>query len=396
MPSVLENSKIINKKYKEGNIAFSGDLMPKVRKLKFGSLGATYPLSGGIPYGSIAVFAGQYSSGKSTAAALAMAQYQKENPDRTCIYVDVENTLPVQLPYLVSMTGLQIDREHFLRYDCTGKSAEMIFEDIIDLQIGSDNIGMIILDSAAALVSDQDLESDFTKDNGMRASVAKPLGKFIRMMNMFLPQKNNILLVINQVRDAGKTFTGAQMYTEPCGHALDFYPALKVRFGTRTFTLEDKTDISASKAEDSDGFRLKFAITKSKVAPMNRGGGFITFRFDSGVDIINDTLEVAMKYGFVQRPNAMTYILVNLDTGEVYTDKDGNELRFVGKSKLIDYIENNEGFRNEYFEMLDKHVNRSEELGISLLDSDSLNEIMEQEAAVEKTKKSRKKKDEEE
>ena len=388
MASVLEVAKQINKKYKDGNITIGGDILPNIKKLKLGSLGCDWPLSGGIPYGSIAVFAGQYSSGKSTAAALAMANYQKENPDKTCVYVDVENTLPIQLPYMVEMTGLKTDSEHFLRYDCTGKSAETIFEDIIDLQIGADNIGMIILDSAAALVSEQDIETDFSKDNGMRASVAKSLGKFTRIMNMYLPRKNNILLIINQVREAGKTFTGAKIYQEPAGHALDFYPALKVRFGTRTFTKDDKTDITASKAEDCDGFRLKFAITKSKVAPINKGGGFLTFRFGSGLDVINDTLEVSIRAGFIQKPNNMTYILINLDTGEVYTDKEGNELKFVGKNKLVDFIKTNDKFREEYFDMLFRHVdNNNNSSGISLLDSEDLDKIMEEEQSVENTKK---------
>lgn len=385
MTSVLDVAKKINKKYKDGSITIGGDIMPEIKKLGLGSLGADFPLSGGIPYGSMAVFSGQYSSGKSTAAALAMANYQRQNPDRTCVYVDVENTLPVQLPYMIKMTGLQTDPEHFLRYDCTGKSAETIFEDIIDLQIGADNIGMIILDSAAALVSDQDLETDFSKDNGMRASVAKSLGKFARMMNMYLPRKENILLIINQVRDAGKTFTGAQLWSEPGGHALDFYPAIKVRFGTRTFTKDDKTDISASKAEDADGFRLKFAITKSKVAPINKGGGFLTFRFDTGLDIINDSLEVAMKYGFIERPNNMTYILVNLDTGEIYKE-NGEDLKFVGKGKLIEYIKTHDTFREEYFEMLARHVDSNNSSGISLLDQDTLTEIMEEERSVESAK----------
>jgi len=391
MTSVLDVAKQINRKYKDGKVIVGGDIMPRIPKLKFGSLGAIYPLYGGLPYGAITVFAGQYSSGKSTAAALAMAQYQKENPDKTCVYVDVENTLPIQIDHFVKMTGLQTDPDHFLRYDCSGKSAETIFEDILDLEIGADNIGMIIIDSAAALVSDQDLESDFSKDNGMRASVAKPLGKFIRMMNMHLARKGNILLVINQVREAGKTFTGATIYAEPSGHALDFYPALKVRFGTRTFTQGDKTDIAASKAEDSDGFRLKFAITKSKVSPINRGGGFLTFRFDTGVDIINDTLEVAMKYGFIERPNNMTYLLMNLDTGEVYQDEEGNDLRFVGKAKLIDYIKTHDEFREKYFEMLTRHVDGNNSAGISLLDSDSLSEIMDEEENIESSKKKSKK-----
>ena len=106
MTSVLDVAKQINKKYKNGGITIGGELLPHVKKLGLGTLGSDFPLYGGIPYGSIAVFAGQYSSGKSTAAALAMANYQKENPDKTCVYVDVENTLPVQLSYMEEMTGL--------------------------------------------------------------------------------------------------------------------------------------------------------------------------------------------------------------------------------------------------------------------------------------------------
>lgn len=395
MSSLKDVAKQINKKYKDGNVVVAGDILPEVKKLKLGALGADYPLYGGLPYGSIVVFAGQYSSGKTTAAALAMANYQRENPDRCCLYVDVENTLTVQLPHLVKMTGLLTDEDHFMRYDCSGKSAETIFEDIIDMEIGADNIGMIVLDSAAALVSDTDMENDFSKDNGMRSSVAKPLGKFIRVMNQYLPRKENILLVINQVREAGKTFTGATIYSEPAGHALDFYPALKVRFGTRTFVKDDKNDIAASKAEETTGFRLKFAITKSKVSPMNRGGGFLTFDLENGVDVINDTLEVAMKYGFIYRPNNLTYILMNLDTGEVYKD-DGKEMKFAGKAKVVDYIKTHDKFREEYFDMLGRHISDSQNEGISLLDKESLDEIMEEESAVEKTKKKSKKDEEEE
>ena len=396
MTTLKDVAKAINKKYKDGNVVIAGDIIPEVKKLSFGSLGATYPLYGGIPYGAITVFAGQYSSGKTTAAALAMAQYQKENPDKTCVYVDVENTLQVQLPHLVKMTGLLTDGDHFMRYDCAGKSAETIFEDIIDMQIGADNIGMIILDSAAALVSDTDMENDFSKDNGMRASVAKPMGKFVRMMNQYLAKKGNILLIINQVREAGKTFTGAVIYTEPCGHALDFYPALKVRFGTRTFVKDDKTDIAMSKAEDTTGYRLKFAITKSKVSSVNRGGGFLTFDLNNGIDIINDTLEVAMKYGFVYRPNNLTYIINDLDTGEIFKDEDGNELKFTGKAKLIDYIKTHDEFRDSYFKMLNRHIDDNQNTGISLLDKDALDEIMDEEEAVENSRKKSKSEPDEE
>ena len=98
-----------------------------------------------------------------------------------------------------------------------------------------------------------------------------------------------------------------------------------------------------------------------------------------------------MKYGFIERPNNLTYILVNLDTGEVYQDEDGNDLKFVGKGKLIEYINNNDEFREEYFDMLSRHVDGNNSSGISLLDSGDLSEIMDEEANIEGAKKKSKK-----
>ena len=78
--------------------------------------------------------------------------------------------------------------------------------------------------------------------------------------------------------------------------------------------------------ENADGFRLVFATTKNKTASTQRGGGFLTFRYDTGLDWVTDLLEVAIKYEFIKRPNNMTYILVNLETGEPYQDSEGNNV----------------------------------------------------------------------
>jgi len=391
MASVLDIAKQINKKYKDGKVIVAGDILPDVKKVPFGTLGADYATWGGVPYGAISVFAGDYGSGKTTAAALVMANYQRANPDKTCVYVDVEGVLPLQLPYLVKMTGLQTDEDHFVRYDCYGKSSKSIFEDLLDLQTGSDNIGMIIIDSVASLVSDNDMESDFSKDNGMRASTASDSHKFCRMVIPQLQKKGNIILAINQVRTVGKTFTGAPILKEPGGDAWNYYSSFKVRFGTRTFVKDDKTDIAASKAEDTTGFRLKFSITKSRVCPINRGGGFITFDLEEGLDLINDTLEAAIKFEFIERPNLQTYIPVNLTTGEYYKDKDGSDLKFIGKAKLVSYMQENEDFTKEYFNMLLNHVNGTNPSGVSLLNPEELAEILEEEASIESPKTKRKK-----
>ena len=44
-----------------------------------------------------------------------------------------------------------------------------------------------------------------------------------------------------------------------------------------------------------------------------------------------DTLEVAMKYEFIRRPNKQMYQLVDPSTGEILKDKDGTLLEFRGQ-----------------------------------------------------------------
>jgi len=379
MSSVSEIAKKLNKAWKQ-DVLTDGSVMPECKRIPLGSLGASYPLFGGLPRSAVTVYSGVEHSGKTLAAVQAMAQYQKEEPDSVCIYVDGEQALVSQLPFMRKMTGLNTESDHFLRYDTTGKSAEEIFSDIIELE-QADNIGLIVIDSAPVLVSQADIENDFGKDNGQRASIAKSLGKFLKMMIMYLPKRNNALLVINQVREAGKTFTGATIYTEPCGYSLKYYPSMKIRFGTRKFTLGDKTDLP--KGDEADGFRLSFAVTKNRLGPVNRGGGFITYRYDTGLDADGDMLEIALKYGFINRPNVQSYELINLDTGEVYTNIDtGEPCKFRGKAALIEYLNNHPEFKKDYIDMLDRNI-ASATAGKSLLDEDTLKGILDEEDSVE-------------
>lgn len=375
--TVLEIAKKLNKAYKNEKLALTADVIPAYKRLACGDLGADFPLYGGLPYGRIVTVSGKEHSGKTTGACVFLAAYQRANPDKTCVFVDVEHALDKE--FQSAMTG--IDLTKLLYVNPEGMSGEQIMDAIIEFQ-DSDNIGMIVLDSIAALVSSRDYDSDMEKDNGMAASIAKPLAKFIRKMLDTLAAKDNILLLINQVRQVGTTFTGAAIYDEPGGHAPKYYASVKLRFGTRTFTQGDKVD--CRDGENADGFRLMFATTKNKTASTQRGGGFLTFRYDTGLDWVHDLLEVAIKYEFIQRPNNMTYILINLETGEPYTDVDGNQLKFVGKQKLKDYLRENVEFQTQYIKMLNAHIQASSNQYGSLLDKRQLAEMLEQEHSCEK------------
>ena len=376
MSSVLEKMSKVNREYQNKSLAIMADVIPSYKRLTVNDLGFDFPLFGGLPYGRLCVFAGKEHSGKTTAACVAMAAYQRANPDRLCVYVDVEHSLDKE--FQSAMTGLDLTKLVYINPE--NMSGEQILDLILEFQ-DADDIGLVVLDSIPALVSGKELENDIEKDLGKSGNMARPLHKFTKRMADLVSAKNNIFIYINQVRITGQTFTGAAIYGEPGGDAPKYYASVKVRFGTRTFTQGDKVD--CSDGENADGFRLKFAITKNKTASTQRGGGFLTFRYDTGLDWLFDTFEVALKYEFIQRLSTQSYQLVNLETGEVYTDENGNPLKFVGKNKLKEYLNTHVAFQTEYLSMLNRYISASSNRYGSLLDERSLNEIKAEENSIE-------------
>lgn len=380
MASVFELSKKFNREFEDKTLAIKASVTPEYERLSTGAFGFDYPLYGGLVYGRIATFSGLQHSGKTGAACVALAAYQRANPDKVCVYVDVEHSL--DLKHQIRMTGL--DPEKMIYFNPTTLSGEQILDCILEYQ-KSDDIGMIVVDSIPALLPAESLEKDMTKDPGMRGTIAKSLHRFLVAMSSLVSKTGNILILINQVRVAGTTFTGAPIYKEPGGDAPNYYSSIKVRFGTRTFIKGDKVD--SSDGEGAEGYRLKFAITKNKTGPIARGGGFMSFSYDRGMDWMRDLLEIAYKFDFIHRVNNVTYSLVDLETGEIYTDENGNPL--TGKRKVLEeYLMNNYEFQNKYLNMLHKYISASDNSYGNVLDAREQAEISEEEARVEKGNKS--------
>lgn len=378
MATLAELAKKFKKEFKDDNLMIMSDIRPDYIRMPTNALGLDYVLAGGIPLGRILEFSGLQHSGKTTAACMVLAAYQRMFPDRPCIYIDVEHSL--DLRFQAKMTGLDLSKMYYVNVN--GQSGQQILQMILEMQ-DSDDVGCIVLDSLPALVPEIVLENDVTKDAGMRATMAKPLYPFCARMAEMVAQKNNLFIMINQVRDDGKTFTGIQKYKEPCGAAPGYYSSIIIRFGTRKFTLGDDMDACGQKnGEGADGFRLHFKIMKNKCGACNRGGGFLTFRYETGFDWINDLLEIALGFGFIKRINNQTYALVNLETGEVYLDEDGAELRGK-KADLIAYIMANTKFQNEYLAMLNRVISNEDKNYGNILDERTNAELDAQQNAID-------------
>jgi hypothetical protein len=189
------------------------------------------------------------------------------------------------------------------------------------------------------------------------------------------------MIMINQVRVAGKTFTGANIYSEPGGDAPRYYASVKVRFGKRVF-MQDGEEIKGDDGEGADGFRLKFKITKNKTCACNRGGGFVTYKYETGADTVNDLIDVALQFDFIKRVNNVTYELVNLSTNEVITDSATGTLLRGKKAFIIDYLKEHTEFRDKYLAMIKEFISASNDK--SVLDKEALRAIEAEEDAIER------------
>lgn len=372
--SVLDCAKKLNREFADDKLAIVANIVPEYNRLATGAFGFDYPLYGGIPYGRILTYSGLPHSGKTSASCMSVSAYQRANPDKMCVYVDMEHSLDLQ--FQARMTGLQLEK--LLYISPTTLTGEQVLDAILELQ-QQDDVGMIVLDSIPALLPAESLDKNMEKDPGMRGTIAKPLHRFLIAMSGLVTSKQNIFILVNQVRVAGTTFTGAPIYREPGGQGPDYYSSIKVRFGTRKFIKGDRND--CADGEGADGYRLVYNITKNKCGAIARGGGFMSFNYDKGFMWLEDMLEIAYKFDFIHRVNNVTYELINLETGEIYVDEHGTPLR--GKRKeLENYILTNIPFQKDYIEMLNKFITSDTKTYGDILDERDKLEITQQEDSV--------------
>lgn len=384
MASLLEIAKKINKDYNNDNIIRRSDVIPSYRRLASGAFAMDYPLYGGLPLGRICVYSGKFHSGKTLAATCELAAFQREYPDKICVFVDVEHALDLKFQVMMN----HVDPEKLVIFSpSTGMSGEQILAEVMRMQTESDDIGMIVIDSIPALVTAQNLKNEFTKDMGKQGTIAKSMHKFLTEITPSLEEKQNILILINQVRVKDVMYNGAPIYSEPGGDAPGFYSSVSVRFGSRVFMKGDEELGATNTGEGATGFKLRFSITKNKTAPTNRGGGWISYRYDTGIDTLRDLLEIAINFDMIRRLSTVTYQLVNLETGEVYVNEDNGKLLQGKKKDLVEYIMTHDDFRKSYIDMLTRFIsaeNTNLDSNVRLLSEEEAKEISEEEEAVNK------------
>jgi recombination protein RecA len=241
--------------------------------------------NGGLPLGRVVEIYGPESSGKSTISLSVVAQAQKMG--LKCAYIDAEHALD---PTYMQALGVDLDDLLLAQPDYGEQALE-----IADRLIRTGEIGVIVIDSVAALVPKAELEGDMESNQmGLQARMmAKGLRKIVGLAN----EHKCLVVFINQIRmKIGIMFGNPE--TTPGGKALPYAASVRI-------DIRKKEDLK-NKAGDSIGIKVKAKVIKNKMAPPLKITEFDIY-YGKGVDNFGCLLDVAMQKGIFSQRGAWVY-----------------------------------------------------------------------------------------
>lgn len=348
LQSVLRD---INKKFGDNIAKVGADDLSVDGILPFGSPMLDYCVYGGLPEGRIVEFSGSEGSGKTSSSFLIAASYQKIELDRHPIDVEWTDSTgiyrkgPRYIVFLDNEGTLDPTWAKVFGYDLSedapvktvvlrpeGQTAEEIFDMALNL-LRTGEVGLLIFDSIATLVPAQIAEESMEKYQ--MGGIAKSLTRFANTALGLLRKYRATLIGINQVRENIGGYGNPIM--TPGGRAWRHACSSRLMFKRGDFFDSEGNKLSTS-AESPAGHIVNVAVLKTKTSKWDRKGGSYRLDYTKGIDILSDTLEVALHFGFIDNRVQGTFKLVNPSTGEILLDESGNEIKIRGKKNLITYF----------------------------------------------------------
>lgn len=338
--NLKDTLKALSKKFGDSVVKIGVEDLSVDGVLPLGSPRADFCLYGGIPEGRIVEFSGAEGSGKTTSAFLVAAAYQREeikrNPDnpRAIILLDNEGTAD---PVWAKKLGYDMDADALVPTIIIrpeAQSAEEIFDMALDM-LKTGEVGLLIFDSIATLVPQQIADESMEKQQ--MGGIAKALTRFANTAIGLLRKYKATLIAINQVRENLSGY-GDPLMT-PGGRAWKHACSSRLMFKRGNFFDEDGNILMKKDAQSPAGHIIEVYVLKTKTCRWDRKLGFYTLNYMRGVDIMQDTIEMATYFNLIDNSTQGSFRIIDPETGEIMQDADGNDIKIRGKKNLKPYFE---------------------------------------------------------
>lgn len=276
----------IEKQFGKGAIMRLGENVGmNVESIHTGSLTLDLALGiGGIPKGRIIEIYGPESSGKTTVALHCVAEAQKAGG--TAAFIDVEHALD---PVYAKKLGVDIDSLLVSQPD----SGEQALE-IAEALVRSGAIGIIVIDSVAALVTKAEIEGEMGDSHV--GQLARLMSQALRKLTGALAKTDCAAIFINQLREKIGTMYG-NPETTTGGRALKFYSSVRI---------DVRKGDQIKEGGEVIGNRTKAKIVKNKVAPPFKSAEF-DIMYGEGISHVGELVDVGVETNVLKKSGAWFY-----------------------------------------------------------------------------------------